>query len=90
MNTEKNETRHRQEIRGVVVSDKMAKTRVIEVKRSGTHGLYHKRVKLSSRFFVHDEKNESRVGDLIVAALVRPLSKNKNFSLVRIETKAAQ
>lgn len=90
MSTEKEQTRHRQEIRGIVVSDKMAKTRVVEVKRSGTHGLYHKRVKLSTRFFIHDEKNESKVGDLVVAAAVRPLSKNKNFSLVRIETKAAQ
>jgi small subunit ribosomal protein S17 len=82
--------RHRQEIRGIVVSDKMAKTRVVEVKRSGKHGLYQKRLQLSTRFFVHDEKNESKVGDLVVAALVRPLSKNKNFRLVRIETKAAQ
>jgi len=82
--------RHRQEIRGIVVSDKMAKTRVVEVKRSNTHRLYHKRMALSTRFFIHDEKNESKIGDLVIAALVRPLSKNKNFSLVRIETKAAQ
>jgi small subunit ribosomal protein S17 len=82
--------RHRQEIRGVVVSDKMAKTRIVEVKRSAKHGLYQKRIQRSTRFFVHDEKNESKVGDWVVAALVRPLSKNKNFRLVRIETKAAQ
>ncbi len=84
------EKRHRAEIRGFVVSDKMTKTRVVEVKRSKTHGLYHKQMAFTNRFFVHDEKNESKMGDLVVAALVRPLSKKKNFSLIRIETKAAK
>lgn len=77
--------RYRQEVRGVVVSDKMSKTRVIEVKRVKHHGLYHKNIARVTRVFVHDEKNESKVGDKIVAGLTRPLSKNKHFRLLRIE-----
>jgi small subunit ribosomal protein S17 len=80
-------TRKHQEIRGVVVSDKMDKTRVIEIKRMTRHGLYHKGIVRSTRFFVHDEKNESKIGDTIIAVSSRPLSKQKNFRLVKIAEK---
>ena len=71
-------------IEGVVVSDKMSKTRVIEVKRTIRHALYRKNLVRRSRIFVHDEKNESKVGDVIMAMATRPLSKNKSFRLMKI------
>jgi small subunit ribosomal protein S17 len=79
--------RRRQVFRGVVVSDKMNKTRIIEISRTVEHGLYEKKMLNRSRFMFHDEKNESRKGDLVVIESIRTLSKNKNFKLVkRLET----
>lgn len=78
------EKKIQQTIKGTVVSDKMSKTRVVEVSRTVRHRLYHKNIKQSVRFFVHDEKNEAKVGDVVLAASTRPLSRNKNFRLVKI------
>lgn len=80
--------RYRQEITGVVVSDKMNKTRVIETKRSQPHRLYRKGVIRSARIFVHDETNESKVGDLVTVISTRRLSGKKNFKLLKIEKRA--
>jgi small subunit ribosomal protein S17 len=74
-------------IEGVVVSDKMDKTRVIEIRRTVQHGLYHKRQVKKSRLFIHDEKNVSKLGDRIQAVSSRPLSKNKAFRLVKVVEK---
>ena len=71
-------------IRGVVKSASMNKTRVIEIKRSIRHGLYHKTLVRSQRLFIHDEKNESKVGDTVLAITTRPLSRHKNHSLFKI------
>jgi len=78
------ELRKHQTIRGVVVSDKMAKTRVIEIKHTKKHGLYHKNLIRKTRVFIHDEKNESKVGDVVLATSCRPLSKHKNFELSKV------
>lgn len=78
-----------QSIRGVVTSDKMNKTRVIQVKRRLSHGLYQKALIRTSKFFIHDEKNESKVGDLVLAVSTRRLSKNKAFRLSKILEKGA-
>jgi len=82
--TEVTQKKTRQTIKGTVVSDKMSKTRVIEVNRNVRHRLYHKNIKQSIRFFVHDEKNEAKVGDVILAASTRPLSRHKTFRLVKV------
>lgn len=84
-----NKTKHRQTIRGVVVSDKMNKTRIIEVKRRLKHGLYQKAVERDARFFIHDEKNETKVGDQILAVATRRLSKNKSFRVLKVLEKGA-
>ena len=81
---------HRQEIRGVVVSDKMNKTRVIEIKRSLRHSLYHKNTVRSSKIFIHDEKNESKVGDVVTAVATRPLSRHKQFTLLQVVEKRVE
>jgi|694.fasta_scaffold61877_11 small subunit ribosomal protein S17 len=90
MNTENRQKRNEQEIRGVVVSDKMSKTRVIETKRTLRHSLYHKNVARSSKVFIHDEKNESKVGDVVTAVSTRPLSRHKKFRLSKIVEKRVE
>lgn len=75
-------------IEGVVVSDKMAKTRVVEVKRTIRHALYRKNLIRRSRFFVHDEENTSKTGDTVIAVSTRPLSRHKNFRLLKVVNKS--
>ena len=87
MTSEISNIRHRQSIKGIVVSDKMDKTRVVEIKRTLRHRLYQKGLVRRSRLFVHDEKNESKVGDVVLAVSTRPLCKNKNFRLTKIVEK---
>ena len=73
---------------GIVLSDKMDKSRVIAVKRFIKHPLYGKFVRKTSKFVVHDEKNESHIGDTIKIMETRPLSKRKRWRLVEIIEKA--
>lgn len=79
--------RARQTITGVVVSDKMSKTRVIVTKVSKTHRLYGKAMLRDRKFFIHDEKNESQLGDKVQAVSCRPLSKEKHFRLSKVVEK---
>ena len=69
---------------GVVVSDKMDKTRVVRVTRTVRHPFYMKVMTKSSKFHVHDEGNQSRAGDVIEIVSTRPLSKLKRWRLVRV------
>jgi small subunit ribosomal protein S17 len=73
---------------GVVVSDKMNKSVIAQVERVKSHPRYHKRLKRTKKYMVHDEKNESKVGDLIRFVEVRPLSKNKCWKLLEIVQRA--
>jgi small subunit ribosomal protein S17 len=82
---DKMETRKlRKEKVGLVVSNKMEKSIIIEVERKIMHPKYGKFVKKSSRFVAHDEKNECSEGDKVKIAETRPLSKNKCWRLVEI------
>jgi small subunit ribosomal protein S17 len=79
------ETRNlRKEKTGLVVSNKMEKSIIVEVERKIMHPKYGKFVKKSSRFVAHDEKNECSEGDKVKIAETRPLSKNKCWRLVEI------
>ncbi|NLU43213.1 MAG: 30S ribosomal protein S17 [Firmicutes bacterium] len=73
---------------GTVVSDKMDKTIVVAVERSVKHPLYGKIVKRTSKFKVHDEKNECTIGDKVKIMETRPLSKEKRWRLVEVLEKA--
>ena len=73
---------------GVVVSDKMDKTIVVAVKDSVQHPLYKKILKRTKKFKAHDENNECRIGDRVIIMETRPLSKDKNWRLVKIIEKA--
>lgn len=69
---------------GVVVSDKMDKTIVVEVMRRVPHPRFKKIIKRSTRFHAHDEQGEAVEGDKVEITECRPISKNKNWKLTRI------
>ncbi len=73
---------------GLVVSDKMDKTIVVAVQDSVKHPLYKKIIKRTVKFKAHDENNECGIGDKVEIMETRPLSKDKNWRLVRIIEKA--
>ena len=73
---------------GVVTSDKMNKTRRVEIPRLVKHPRYGKYIRRRTVCHVHDEQNESRTGDTVEIMETRPLSKTKNWRLVRVVTKA--
>ncbi|MDD5251938.1 MAG: 30S ribosomal protein S17 [Patescibacteria group bacterium] len=69
-------------LQGTVVSDKMAKTVVVRVDRMKMNPKYQKQYRMSQRFKVHDEKGESRVGDVVRFTETRPLSKGKRWRVI--------
>lgn len=75
-------------LKGVVMSDKMQKTAVVRVDRLRRHPKYLKYVKVSTRFKVHDEKNEAKIGDQVVIREARPLSKDKRWIVERVLVRA--
>jgi small subunit ribosomal protein S17 len=79
---------NRRVVVGVVTSDKMNKTRRVEIARLVKHARYGKYIRRRTVCHVHDETNESRLGDTVEIMETRPLSKTKNWRLVRIVTKA--
>ena len=72
----------KRKLKGTVVSDKMQKTRVVEVVRFKKHQRYQKYFKTSQRFKAHDINNEYKVGDKVVIEETRPLSKDKRWKIV--------
>ncbi|HEY7328707.1 MAG TPA: 30S ribosomal protein S17 [Gemmataceae bacterium] len=75
---------------GVVTSDKMNKTRRVEIPRLVKHRRYGKYIRRRTICHVHDENNESRLGDTVEIMETRKLSKTKCWRLVRIVIKAPQ
>ncbi|MEW6719120.1 MAG: 30S ribosomal protein S17 [Thermodesulfobacteriota bacterium] len=69
---------------GVVVSDKMDKTIVVQVERLVPHPVYQKYVKRRNRIKAHDEKNEYQIGDRVEIIETRPLSKDKRWRVNRL------
>jgi small subunit ribosomal protein S17 len=82
------EERRRQQKIGVVVSNKMQKTVVVEVERLVMHPLYHKYLRRRSRFMAHDEKNECKVGDRVQIKETRPMSKLKRWRVTSVVERA--
>jgi small subunit ribosomal protein S17 len=73
---------------GLVTSDKMNKTRRVEIPRLVKHPRYGKYIKRRTVCYVHDQNNESHRGDTVEIMETRPLSKLKNWRLIRVVTKA--
>lgn len=74
---------------GVVKSNKMAKTIVVEVVRTVRHAKYAKFLKKRARYYAHDEKGQAGIGDTVVIVESRPLSKLKRWRLQNIAQKAS-
>ena len=73
---------------GTVVSDRMQKTVVVEVQTRGRHPFYKKVVRHSRRFKAHDEAGEAHVGDKVLIAETRPLSKDKRWRVAQVLERA--
>jgi small subunit ribosomal protein S17 len=87
--TESDRGRRRVEI-GVVTSDKMNKTRRVEIPRLVKHARYGKYIRRRTICHVHDEANASRLGDTVEIMETRPLSKTKTWRLLRVVVKAPE
>lgn len=75
-------------VRGVVVSDKMNKSRVAKIERKVKHPLVGKVLKKTSKLMFHDEQNLSKIGDEVWITPTRPLSARKSFKLLEILKRA--
>ncbi|MGP1439103.1 MAG: 30S ribosomal protein S17 [Treponema sp.] len=74
----------KREFVGVVVSDKMDKTIVVEVRTKKLHKLYKKYVSTSKKYKAHDEENTANMGDTVRIIECRPISKEKTWRLVEV------
>jgi small subunit ribosomal protein S17 len=77
-------------LRVTVVSDKMNKSRVGRAERLVKHERYGKFLRKTTKFMFHDEKNESRTGDVVLIAPSRPLSARKKFTLLSVVKKSEE
>jgi small subunit ribosomal protein S17 len=82
------ENKRRKMFTGVVISDKMDKTIVVKVETLKQHPKYKKYVKRAKKYKVHDEKQEAKIGDIVLIGETRPISKTKYFELIKIVEKA--
>jgi len=83
-----NSTSRKRKLVGVVVSNKMQKTIVVQVDRLVKHPLYQKYLKRKSKFYAHDHENKCKIGDTVLIMECRPLSKQKRWRMVEILKKA--
>jgi small subunit ribosomal protein S17 len=81
-------TTAQRERQGVVVSDKMDKTIVVQVSVVRPHKEYGKIIRTTDRLKAHDEQNEARVGDTVLVRECRPLSKDKTWRLIKVLERA--
>lgn len=74
---------------GVVVSDKMTKTRVVVIERVFRHPRYQRVITRSKRLKAHDEQNASKVGDRVLIEETRPLSREKRWRILQVLASAS-
>lgn len=72
----------KKKLQGVVVSNKMSKTLVVEVERIKVHPKYHRRYKVHKRYKAHFEEGEYTVGDKVIIEECRPISKEKRWRVI--------
>ncbi len=75
---------------GVVVSDKMDKTRVVMVEYTTHHPLYKKTTRKRKKFYAHDQENVTKVGDVVKIIQTRPLSKLKRWEIIEVMEKGSK
>jgi small subunit ribosomal protein S17 len=78
----------KQEI-GIVVSDKMNKTVVVQVENRYSHPMYSKTLIKTKKYLAHDELQEANIGDQVMVEECRPLSKRKRWKLIKILSKSS-
>jgi len=76
-------------VSGVVTSSSMDKTITVMLERKVPHPLYKKYIRRSTKIHAHDEENQCKVGDLVTVKECRPMSKSKNWMLVKIDVSSA-
>ena len=79
-----NRVNRRKFLQGTVISDKMDKTRVVQVKWVAKHAKYEKMVRSASKYKAHDAKNETKEGDVVRIMETRPLSKDKRWVILGV------
>src|SRR5258708_31702335 len=77
-----------QELTGVVTSAKMEKTIVVKVTRLVQHKLYRRVMRVSKKFYAHDEERKARMGDTVRIVETRPMSRLKRWRLAEIVTRS--
>lgn len=78
------EKKEKKLLKGVVISDKMNKSRVVVVEKIKKHPVYGKYVRRRKKYMIHDEKNESKTGDVVLFKETRPISKRKKWMIVEV------
>ena len=73
---------------GVVTSDKMQKTVVVQIERVTRHPLYGKVIKVHKKYKAHDESNDAKLGDIVRIRECRPMSKDKKFFVEEVMKRA--
>ena len=86
--TMENTQKKKRELIGMIVSDKMEKSVVVQVERFVQHKVYKKYIKRYKKYHAHDAANECHIGDTVKIVETRPLSKLKRFRVVEILEKA--
>lgn len=78
----------RRQVVGTVVSNKMDKTIVVQVNRQVKHPMFHKYISRRTKYAAHDADNLCRIGDKVLIAESRPLSKTKSWRVLEVVEKA--
>lgn len=73
----------KKKLKGTIISDKMRKTVVVSVERIKEHPKYKRRYKTHKKYKAHDENGEFHVGDKVVIEETRPISKDKNWKVIK-------
>ena len=86
--TNKTIQKRKKVLQGLVVSDKMDKTAVVNVERTVQHPIYNKTVRKSKKYKIHDEENVCQIGDQVKLIECKPISKDKCWRLLEVVRKA--
>jgi small subunit ribosomal protein S17 len=88
--TNSSDVRKQRKVRtGVVISNKMDKTVVVEVSRTIVHPVYKTYIRRRKRFMAHDEENRCRIGDEVMIVETRPMSRHKHWRVRKVVREAA-
>lgn len=85
-----NDIKTKKTLKGMVISDKMDKTVIVEIHNYMRHPKYSKRYRVTKKYFAHDPKNTAGYGDTVMIEESRPLSRRKRWVVKNILTKASE